>query len=204
MLWPTSTIWSRAGALALRGRAPFACCARSSRICAGAVPERLARGIQVEPELVVLADLRVAPQVVEHFHPRDRARPQAVDHHDGDLVGVERLEHVQAGGLLGLFGVEQAERWRAVFVERRLAEEVGQRRAEVGFQRGARAVGVDVRRFERVVQLEHGAETRGCRLRPRRAASARRRRGERGGGGLDDFAAGCGCGASAAPAAETP
>ena len=57
----------------------------------------------------------------------------------GILSGIERLEHVEAGELLGFFGVQQAIGRDAVFVERRLAEEVRQRRAEIGFQRGVDA-----------------------------------------------------------------
>jgi hypothetical protein len=141
-----------------------------------ALPEGLARGVEVKPELIILADRGIATQVVEHLHPCDGARPQAVDHDDGDFVSAERLEHVETS--VRLLGREEAGGGERVLVEGRLAEIVGQRRTEVGFQRYAGAVGVDVGAVERVVQLEHRVE--GALLR------RRRRRGERGSGGRDD------------------
>ena len=72
------------------GRAPASRCCGSSTcahrrpgLCAQlrrAEPERLARRIEIEPELIVPADLGRAPQIVEHLHPGHRARPQAVHH----------------------------------------------------------------------------------------------------------------------------
>ena len=106
MLCPTSTSWSRAAALE---------CWIERATCDGQIlaqlrgsdPKRLPGGIEVEPELVVIANLGIAPQVVEHLHPGNQAGPEPVDHQHGDLVGIVRLQHVQALDVLRAFAIQQ-------------------------------------------------------------------------------------------------
>jgi hypothetical protein len=50
-----------------------------AQLC-GAIPKRLPRGIQIKPKLVLATQLRIAAQIVEHFHPGNGAGPQAMDH----------------------------------------------------------------------------------------------------------------------------
>ncbi len=154
MLCPTSTIWSRAGRAPL-GVEVLAHPASCSRELRGAEPERLARGVEVEPELVVVPHVGVAAQVVEHLHPGHGAGPQAVDHQHRDLLRVVRLEHVQPLQLLDAVRTQQAERRDLVLAQRGLVEVIGQRRAEVGFERDFALAHGDGLSVEGVVQFEH-------------------------------------------------
>ena len=95
MLWPTSTIWSRAASLVVRvelGAKLFQVAAQVG----GRGQVGVAGRVEVEPELEAVAQHRVGPQVVEHRRPRQRRRQQAVDQHDGDLARLVRLQHVNA------------------------------------------------------------------------------------------------------------
>ena len=55
------------------GRCESRMAARSWRHLCRTCPEWLASRVEVKPELVVLPHKWIAPQVVKHFHPRDRA-----------------------------------------------------------------------------------------------------------------------------------
>ena len=56
------------------------------------VRNRIARFVTEEPELEMVADARVAPQVVQHLGPAHGARRRPVDKDDGNAAGLIRLQ----------------------------------------------------------------------------------------------------------------
>ena len=118
----------------------------------GRLGKGLARRVQVEPELVVLADLGITLQFVEGLHPGHGARPQAVHHHHRDLSPLIRLHHVESRDLLEALGKEESERVESL--EDRVAEKIGQRRRDIAFQRDVVFGQPHDRFLDRVIQLE--------------------------------------------------
>ncbi len=152
-----------------------------------AEPERLAGGIEVEPELVVPANVGRASQVVEHLHPGHGARPHAVNEQDRDLARLVGLHHVQpfdhrlliAVRDQQLLGLEEADRGQRLHGH--LREEIGQRRRQVAFQRDEEAPHAGIVDLQGVAKLqEHLVAARRARsvVRPQeggdREAQARR------------------------------
>jgi hypothetical protein len=114
---------------------------------------RIAGRIQVEPELEVLADLGIGPQIVEHRQPGQRRRQQTVNHQHRDLAPLIRLERVDAALALHLFGPQEARVTHLLQIAAR--QEVSQRRGQVGLQRHLPASDADPLHLQRVVELQH-------------------------------------------------
>src|SRR5207247_3777907 len=78
---------------------------------------RVATGIAVEPNLVIAPEIHIAPQIIQHWHPRDRCVHEAMDEKDDRFVWIVgfksdypggggvflRPEHTGESELLGLF-----------------------------------------------------------------------------------------------------
>lgn len=73
----------------------------------GGFPDRQTRWVEVEPELVVVADDGVGEQSVESLGPCRRAGHESVDKNDGDFFGIVRLELEEAGLIYFAVGKEK-------------------------------------------------------------------------------------------------
>ena len=96
MLWPSSTIWLKAGS---RPSGSYICLAWVRRFpqAGGGDRDRYSGRIHVEQELVLLLDLGIALKLVEHRDPGQRAGDQPVDHDHRDLARLVRPEQQEIG-----------------------------------------------------------------------------------------------------------
>ncbi len=99
-----------------------------------AEPKWLARRVQIEPELIPLANLRKASQIIEHVHPCQRTGPQSVNHQHGNSLRIVWLQHVKPAVLERVFHVKQAFGCMISLAKIRAIQKEGERRCQIGFQ----------------------------------------------------------------------
>src|SRR5436305_7007270 len=59
---------------------------------------RIATGIAVEPNLVIAPEIHVAPQIIQHWHPRNRCVHETMDKKDDCFVWIVRFKADDPGG----------------------------------------------------------------------------------------------------------
>src|SRR4029077_7923865 len=62
----------------------------------GAFKDWLSGRIQKKPWLIVLENFRVRAEVIDQFLPRNRRRDQAMNEQDRNLIGIVRMNQVDA------------------------------------------------------------------------------------------------------------
>jgi hypothetical protein len=94
---------------------------------------RLPGRIAVEPELKVLPQLRIRPQIVEHGRPSHWRRQEAMHHHHRDFPRLVRLKRIEALLAIQLVAAEETKEFQVAEVG--VGKEVSERRREIAFQR---------------------------------------------------------------------
>src|SRR5208282_4732745 len=73
----------------------------------GAFKDRLAGRIKKKPRLIMLENFRVRAKVIGHVLPRNRRRDQAMNEQDRNLVGIVRMNQVDASSDPWIVGSEE-------------------------------------------------------------------------------------------------
>ena len=151
-LCPTTTIWRKAGSEPEGSKVAIASRRRLPQV-RGRHRDRLARGVQEHPELVVIGQYGVVAQLVVRLGPSQRAGDQPVDEHHRDLPGLIGAKEVQA--LLEPPQVRGDDPGKGCTPQPPAAIHLhGQRRGPVRRERPRLAAGLDGPGVERVVQDE--------------------------------------------------
>src|SRR5437667_3571998 len=59
---------------------------------------RITTGIAVEPDLIIAPEIPIAPQIIQHWHPRHRCVHEAMDEKHDRLLWVVRFKADDPGG----------------------------------------------------------------------------------------------------------